>query len=71
MRALIVGNSDGIGLALTHRLLAAGWEVTGRSRRPAPAGIAQVAVQPRRQRALGRGPRSPPSRSPRRRRSTC
>ena len=43
MRALIIGNSDGIGLALTHRLLAAGWEVTGLSRRAAPAGTAIVA----------------------------
>ncbi|GIM93065.1 SDR family NAD(P)-dependent oxidoreductase [Paractinoplanes toevensis] len=43
MRALIVGNSDGIGLALTRRLLAEGWEVIGLSRRPAPAGAAQVA----------------------------
>jgi NAD(P)-dependent dehydrogenase (short-subunit alcohol dehydrogenase family) len=34
-RALIVGNSDGIGLALTRRLLATGWTVTGLSRRPA------------------------------------
>lgn len=42
-RALIVGNSDGIGLALTHRLLAAGWHVTGISRRPAPAGVSHVA----------------------------
>ncbi|XVU29632.1 SDR family NAD(P)-dependent oxidoreductase [Actinoplanes sp. CA-054009] len=33
-RALIIGNSDGIGLALTHRLLADGWQVTGVSRRP-------------------------------------
>lgn len=31
-RALLVGNSDGIGLALTKRLLLAGWEVTGISR---------------------------------------
>ncbi|MBO3741218.1 SDR family NAD(P)-dependent oxidoreductase [Actinoplanes flavus] len=38
MRALIVGNSDGIGLALTHRLLAEGWRVTGLSRRAAPVG---------------------------------
>ncbi|HSS37711.1 MAG TPA: SDR family NAD(P)-dependent oxidoreductase, partial [Polyangia bacterium] len=35
-RTLIVGNSDGIGLALTRRLLAAGYEVTGLSRRPSP-----------------------------------
>ncbi len=31
-RAVLVGNSDGIGLALTKRLLLAGWEVTGLSR---------------------------------------
>ncbi|MEV6348464.1 SDR family NAD(P)-dependent oxidoreductase [Actinoplanes sp. NPDC051851] len=43
MHALIVGNSDGIGLALTHRLLGAGWTVTGVSRRPAPAGVAHTA----------------------------
>jgi NAD(P)-dependent dehydrogenase (short-subunit alcohol dehydrogenase family) len=30
--AVIVGNSDGIGLALTYRLLDAGWTVTGLSR---------------------------------------
>jgi NAD(P)-dependent dehydrogenase (short-subunit alcohol dehydrogenase family) len=34
--ALVIGNSDGIGLALTRRLLAAGWTVTGVSRRAAP-----------------------------------
>jgi NAD(P)-dependent dehydrogenase (short-subunit alcohol dehydrogenase family) len=33
-RALVIGNSDGIGLALTRRLLAAGWTVAGLSRRP-------------------------------------
>jgi NAD(P)-dependent dehydrogenase (short-subunit alcohol dehydrogenase family) len=32
-RALVVGNTDGIGLALTRRLLAAGWRVDGISRR--------------------------------------
>ncbi len=32
-RALVIGNSDGIGLALTRRLLARGWIVTGVSRR--------------------------------------
>jgi NAD(P)-dependent dehydrogenase (short-subunit alcohol dehydrogenase family) len=31
--ALVIGNSDGIGLALTRALLADGWEVTGVSRR--------------------------------------
>lgn len=30
--ALLVGNSDGIGLAVTRRLVAQGWEVTGVSR---------------------------------------
>jgi NAD(P)-dependent dehydrogenase (short-subunit alcohol dehydrogenase family) len=35
-RALIVGNSDGIGLALTRRLLLEGWFVTGISRSPSP-----------------------------------
>jgi short-subunit dehydrogenase len=32
-RALLVGNTDGIGLAATRRLLGAGWEVVGVSRR--------------------------------------
>ena len=32
-RALIVGNTDGIGLALTRRLLGSGWTVVGLSRR--------------------------------------
>lgn len=32
-RALVVGNTDGVGLALTRRLLAAGYRVTGVSRR--------------------------------------
>ncbi|GAA2636354.1 hypothetical protein GCM10010399_81590 [Dactylosporangium fulvum] len=35
-RAVVVGNSDGIGLALTRRLLADGWAVTGISRRDSP-----------------------------------
>ena len=35
-RALLVGNSDGIGLAMTRRLLAAGWEVVGVSRSESP-----------------------------------
>ncbi|WP_433365159.1 SDR family NAD(P)-dependent oxidoreductase [Actinoplanes sp. CA-142083] len=43
MRALIVGNSDGIGLALTRRLLGEGWSVVGLSRRAAPVGEAHVA----------------------------
>jgi len=33
--AIVIGNTDGIGLALTERLLAGGWAVTGLSRRPA------------------------------------
>jgi len=33
--AWIIGNTDGIGLGLTRRLLAAGWTVTGLSRSPA------------------------------------
>lgn len=33
-RALLVGTSDGIGLALAQRLLAAGWRVVGISRSP-------------------------------------
>jgi NAD(P)-dependent dehydrogenase (short-subunit alcohol dehydrogenase family) len=33
MHALVIGNTDGIGLALTTRLLADGWTVTGISRR--------------------------------------
>ena len=31
-RAMLVGNSDGIGLAATRRLLAAGWDIIGVSR---------------------------------------
>jgi NAD(P)-dependent dehydrogenase (short-subunit alcohol dehydrogenase family) len=34
--ALIIGNSDGIGLHSTRRLLDRGWQVTGVSRRPSP-----------------------------------
>ena len=34
--ALIIGNSDGIGLALSRELLERGWAVHGVSRRPAP-----------------------------------
>jgi NAD(P)-dependent dehydrogenase (short-subunit alcohol dehydrogenase family) len=34
--AIVVGNSDGIGLALTHRLIAGNWQVTGVSRSPGP-----------------------------------
>jgi short-subunit dehydrogenase len=36
MKALVIGNSDGIGLALTRRLLAAGHHVVGISRRASP-----------------------------------
>ncbi len=35
-RAMLVGNSDGIGLAATRRLLATGWEVIGVSRSESP-----------------------------------
>jgi short-subunit dehydrogenase len=35
-RALLVGNSDGIGLATTRRLLAGGWSVLGVSRSASP-----------------------------------
>jgi short-subunit dehydrogenase len=35
-KALLVGNSDGIGLATTKRLLAAGWEIIGVSRSESP-----------------------------------
>jgi len=35
-RALVVGNTDGIGLALTRRLLGEGWAVAGISRRASP-----------------------------------
>jgi short-subunit dehydrogenase len=36
MKALIIGNSDGIGLALTRALLVKGWTVTGLSRSASP-----------------------------------
>jgi len=35
-KALLVGNSDGIGLATTKRLLAAGWDIIGISRSESP-----------------------------------
>ena len=38
-RALIIGNSDGMGLELTRRLLDRGWEVTGISRSPSPVDL--------------------------------
>ncbi len=34
--ALLIGNSDGIGLAMTRRLLSAGWQVRGISRSDSP-----------------------------------
>ena len=42
-RALVVGNSDGIGLALTRKLLDAGWDVRGVSRRASPIDNARYA----------------------------
>ena len=36
LQALMVGNSDGIGLATTRRLLAAGWNIIGISRSKSP-----------------------------------
>jgi len=36
LRALLIGNTDGIGLALTQRLLSAGYQVHGVSRRASP-----------------------------------
>ncbi|MFB9180518.1 SDR family NAD(P)-dependent oxidoreductase [Dactylosporangium sucinum] len=36
MRALVIGNSDGIGLAFTRRLLDEGWTVCGLSRSDSP-----------------------------------
>ena len=36
LQALIVGNSDGIGLATTRRLLAAGWKIIGISKSDSP-----------------------------------
>lgn len=35
-KAILVGNSDGMGLATTRRLLAAGWNIIGISRRESP-----------------------------------
>lgn len=35
-KALIIGNSDGIGLGLTRRLLDLGWQAAGISRTPSP-----------------------------------
>ena len=46
-RAVLAGNSDGIGLATTHRLLKSGWEITGLSRSPS-------------QTAAGNPPSTPP-----------
>ena len=42
-RAIIVGASTGIGLALAHRLVATGWTVTGLAR--GPAGLAHPAYR--------------------------
>ncbi|MBN1396801.1 MAG: SDR family NAD(P)-dependent oxidoreductase [Bacteroidetes bacterium] len=36
LRAILIGNSDGIGLAATKRLLAAGWNIAGISRSESP-----------------------------------
>jgi len=36
LQALLIGNSDGIGLALTRRLLTAGWTINGISRSTSP-----------------------------------
>jgi short-subunit dehydrogenase len=36
LKAMLVGNSDGIGLATTRRLLAAGWDIIGISRSESP-----------------------------------
>jgi len=35
-KAILIGNSDGIGLAATKRLLAAGWDINGISRSESP-----------------------------------
>ena len=35
-KAVLIGNSDGIGLKLTKRLLDTGWQVSGLSRSPSP-----------------------------------
>ena len=44
-KAMLVGNSDGIGLATTRRLLSAGWDITGVSRSESP--IADMAYRHR------------------------
>ena len=36
LKAIVVGNSDGIGLATTKRLLTAGWDIIGISRSKSP-----------------------------------
>ena len=36
LTAILIGNSDGMGLAATQRLLAAGWNITGVSRSDSP-----------------------------------
>ena len=60
-RALLIGNSDGIGLALTRRLLDQGWAVTGISRSPSPLSaehyhhhVADILDRPRYRDALRR-----------------
>jgi short-subunit dehydrogenase len=35
-KAIVIGNSDGIGLAMTRELLKLGWSVSGLSRSPSP-----------------------------------
>jgi len=35
-KAILIGNSDGIGLAATRRLLVSGWNITGISRSESP-----------------------------------
>jgi len=41
--ALIIGNSDGVGLALTRKLIEEGWRVTGMSRSESPIDDERVA----------------------------
>lgn len=49
-RAVIIGNSDGIGLAMTRALLNRGWRIAGISRSPSPindAGCEQITADVR------------------------
>jgi len=39
-KAILVGNSDGMGLSMTRRLLASGWNITGVSRSVSPVSSA-------------------------------